>query len=944
MEPYMLDSPCWYMVLMHDEHRARLLRVKQYFCAFVVSLVWVVLGPLDATAAILTVTSANDSGAGSLRQAILDANATNGLDTIVFQIPGAGVHTLAVLSALPTISDAAVIDGTSQPGYAGTPLIELNGASAGAGSDGLRLPAGSSTIRGLAINRFGGAGIHVQLPGRTNFIQGNFIGTDPTGTLSRGNGSAAQSGGVWVDSSSDNWIGGPYPTNRNVISANTGPGVYLLNCAGNTVQGNLIGTSVSGTAALGNSNNGISLNNAPGNVAGGTLTGARNLISGNGGSGIYLNGSGTTGNVVQGNYIGTDANGSLAMPNAGDGVTVNGAPANTIGGAVAGAGNLLSGNSQGGISLNGTGAVSNLVQGNYIGTDPSGKLALGNLFSGVTIFGGNSNLIGGATSAARNVISANKLAGILVTTNSTGNLVQGNFVGVDATGATALGNAVNGISIVNAGANTVGGATPGARNVISGNTGYGIEMFGTGATGNAVQGNYIGLAVSGLSALANHLCGVHILSSGNTVGGVLSGAGNLISGNGQDGIFLDGAGAANNLVQGNLIGTVAAGTSGLGNGRAGVGVSGAPGNTIGGATAGAGNLLSANGDAGIYLIASGATGNLIQGNTIGTDLTGTIALGNTYEGVYAERSPSNTIGGAVSGAGNLISGNNTRGIWLTNASWNAIQGNLIGTRSDGISGLGNTFHNLECEVGACNNTIGGMGWAGNRIAFAQSIYAGVRIRNGSTNNAILGNAIFSNGALGIDLGSAGPNANISCGTGSGANMAQNYPVLAQAVTGTGTGVRGSLNSRANNAFLLEFFANSTCDSSGYGEGQIYLGQMSVVTGNDCNAGFVAGFPRSVPVGYSITATATDSANNTSEFSPCITAGPVPALRITPATSHQVSIAWTNTTTGFGLKQTTSLSPPIQWTAVTNVPVVINGQFVVTLSAATGNRFYVLRFQ
>jgi len=265
-------------------------------------------------------------------------------------------------------------------------------------------------------------------------------------------------------------------------------------------------------------------------------------------------------------------------------------------------------------------------------------------------------------------------------------------------------------------------------------------------------------------------------------------------------------------------------------------------------------------------------------------LTGTIALGNTYEGVYAERSPSNTIGGAVSGAGNLISGNNTRGIWLTNASWNAIQGNLIGTRSDGISGLGNTFHNLECEVGACNNTIGGMGWAGNRIAFAQSIYAGVRIRNGSTNNAILGNAIFSTALWESTWAAPAPMRIFRAARVSGANMAQNYPVLAQAVTGTGTGVRGSLNSRANNAFLLEFFANSTCDSSGYGEGQIYLGQMSVVTGNDCNAGFVAGFPRSVPVGYSITATATDSANNTSEFSPCITAGPVPAFEDHPC--HQ----------------------------------------------------------
>ena len=118
-----------------------------------------------------------------------------------------------------------------------------------------------------------------------------------------------------------------------------------------------------------------------------------------------------------------------------------------------------------------------------------------------------------------------------------------------------------------------------------------------------------------------------------------SGAGNLISGNGQDGILLDGAGAANNVVQGNLIGTVASGTTGLGNGRAGVGVSGAPANTIGGTAAGAGNLLSANGDAGIYLIASGATGNLIQGNTIGTDVTGTLALGNTYEGIYARSAP-----------------------------------------------------------------------------------------------------------------------------------------------------------------------------------------------------------------------------------------------------------------------------------------------------------------
>ena len=219
------------------------------------------------------VTNTSASGPGSLQQAILDANAASGLDTITFQIPGAGVHTITPANALPSITDPVVIDGTTQPGFAGTPLIEVNGASAGATSDGLRLTAGNSTIRGLAINRFGGAGIHVQLPGGTNFIQGNFIGTDPTGTLSQGNGSAAQSGGVWIDGSSGNWIGGPYATNRNLISGNIGSGVYLLNCAGNTVQGNLIGTRVSGTVALGNSNNGISLYNAPGNQVGGTATG-----------------------------------------------------------------------------------------------------------------------------------------------------------------------------------------------------------------------------------------------------------------------------------------------------------------------------------------------------------------------------------------------------------------------------------------------------------------------------------------------------------------------------------------------------------------------------------------------------------------------------------------------------------------------------------------------
>ena len=440
---------------MTDEHRAPFPRVKQRLLAFFVALLWVAQGASDVTASTLTVTNVNDSGAGSLRQAILDANATNGLDTIVFQIPGSGVHTIALLAVLPPISDPVVIDGTTQPGFTNTPVIELNGAAPG-NIDGLRVVAGGSTIRGLAINRCGTSGIHLQAPGGTNLILGNFIGTDTTGTLKRGNGT---SGGIWIEGSAGNWIGGTNSTDRNLISGNAGPGVYLLNCAGNTVQGNFIGVSAAGTAALGNTNNGVTLNGAAGNLVGGTTAAARNVISGNGGSGVYLNGAGSTGNLIQGNYIGTDTNGNLAIGNGGDGVTANGARVNTIGGTNAGAGNLLSGNSQGGVGLKGAGTDSNLVQGNLIGTDASGRLARGNTFSGVTVLSGNSNLIGGATTAARNIISANKLAGVYITTNSVGNLVQGNFIGVDVTGTNALGNVINGISIDSASFNTIGGTT-----------------------------------------------------------------------------------------------------------------------------------------------------------------------------------------------------------------------------------------------------------------------------------------------------------------------------------------------------------------------------------------------------------------------------------------------------------------------------------------------------
>lgn len=929
-------------------------REHLHFAAFVLPLLLLAVSAQNSPATsgvTFVVTNTADSGSGSLRQAILDANATNGLDTIVFQIPGAGPFTISPLSALPAITDPVVIDGASQSGFINQPVIEINGASAGGSSVGLRLLAGNTTVRALAINRFGAQGILISGPG-TNYLHGNFIGTDVTGLLGRGN----TLEGVWVNGSSANVIGGTNAADRNLISANGRSGIYLYlaTSSANVVQGNFIGTTIAGTLPLANGNNGVTISAAPGNLVGGASASARNLISGNQGSGIYLI-SGASGNLVQGNYLGVDVTGTLSVGNVGDGVTLEAAVGNTIGGALAGAGNLIAGNNQAGIFLKDTSSGQNLVQGNLIGTDASGHLAVGNAFAGVTISGGGSNLIGGSVAAARNVISGNKQDGLFIT-NSPANLIQGNFIGTDVSGTVSLANAFNGVTMNAAVSTTVGGASTGARNIISGNANFGLQIFNPGATANLIQGNYIGTDVTGQSAVANQLSGLRIESPANTVGGTVSGAGNLISGNGQDGIFLVAAAAMNNVVQGNFIGTSASGTAAVRNTRGGIGISGAPANTIGGTAVGAGNLISGNaissGDAGIYLIGSGATGNVIRGNKIGTDVTGTMALGNTHEGIFLQSAPSNTIGGTLPGAGNLISANNTRGIFLTDSPANVIQGNFIGTKADGISGLGNVYHGIECEAGANNTIIGGGAGAGNRIGFSQTVYAGVRIRAGSTGNSILGNAIFSNGptsaggpnGLGIDLGVAGPTANDPCDTDTGANMLQNFPVLSQAVSGNATGIRGSLNSAAGAAFLLQFFASPVCDPTGYGEGQIYLGDKTVVTSNDCNASFVAAFPVSVPAGFVITATATDSANNTSEFSACVPVIPMPPLAIAPAANSQVNLTWTNSPAGLVLKQTGSLAPPIQWTTVAANPSVMNGQAAVPLPITSTNRFFLLSFE
>ena len=831
-----------------------------------------------------SVTNVNDSGIGSLRAAIANVNATPGANTITFNLTGTPPFTINLTSVLPTINNPVTIVGTNQSSYSNAPVVELNGAGIStAGAVGLQLALSSSpsTILGLAINRFNYEGMVVN--GASNIIQGNFIGTDTTGKVARGN-----SGDGILVTTQGNLIGGTNAAARNIISGNGNSGIILSGstATGNTIAGNYIGTDITGTNALANSTNGIQIDLAPANVVG-----PSNLISGNKFIGVYISGSGANSNTVIGNFIGTDVSGKLRLANTTAGVTIYGCNNNQIGGRNSGNGNVISGNMQDGIYL--TNSFQNIIQGNLIGLSALGTNAIANGYDGITINGSSGNTIGGSASGARNIISGNTNYGVaIIQTNDSLNVVAGNYIGTDINGQWAVPNQFSGIRIQGC-TNTIGGTKVGTGNIISGNTQLGVWLIGTNgsAMGNLVAGNLIGLDYTGTNALGNGNAGVGITSaSTNQIGGTSAAARNIISGNGNYGVFLINTGTTGNVIQGNYIGTDTNGTLARGNVYDGIYVQNATNNQIGGTNSNsssldAGNLISGNnangsggGNNGIHLTNSFQT--IIQGNRIGSDVTGALNLGNSWNAIYMEYACSNQIGGTNTGAGNLLSGNGRSGIRMTNnASWNSIQGNLIGTKADGSNPLANTLHGIDIDVGCTNNIIGGrQTGASNTIAFAQTFsgngYCGVRVRTGAWNNLISGNTIFSNNGLGIDLGTYGLTANIDCESGVAANAAnrgQNYPILSNAASGTiATLIHGSFDSAQGKTYSLEFFASPSGDPSGYGEGQVFLGQTNLTLVAACSTNFSITLPASVPTNWVVTATATDPANNTSEFSNWIT--------------------------------------------------------------------------
>jgi parallel beta-helix repeat protein/VCBS repeat-containing protein len=427
-----------------------------------------------------------------------------------------------------------------------------------------------------------------------------------------------------------------------------------------------------------------------------------------------------------------------------------------------------------------------------------------------------------------------------------------------------------------------------------------------------LSGTLAGFGSNGLSLVAG---------ADNSVvrGLIINGFGSGVGSTGGVGIGIDGANGV--TIAGNFLGTSAAGTSNspipgppisIGGNQAGIAVVGANNTSIGGTDAASRNLISNNAITGINIsnVPTSATPNRILNNLIGTDATGTIAVGNgvgtgegglsnsimaSPSGVFIADAAGTLIGGTD--AGNVISGNNGIGIILvqsgtiTLTTGTLVRGNFIGTTADGTGALGNTGDGIEL-VGASGNTIGGLALSdrnriesntGNGIALVNS---SLLVGNTSDNNAIEGNiitantmngimilagtgnrisanSIFDNTQLGIDLVGGGlVNPNDAGDADTGANDLQNFPVISTVETnGTTTTVTGTLDSVAGATYYIQYFANAAADPLLNGEGQTYVGAQTINPGP-------FSFTITLPAGQNIvTATATNTTtNSTSEFS------------------------------------------------------------------------------
>ena len=480
-------------------------RVRRTFLA-------AILSPALVSAATIAVNDTGDSlhspgcatsGTGSctLRDALTFAAANPGPDTIAFNFPGFLLRTIIPGSPLPALTDPAgtTIDGYTQPGTSPNTLangdnavllVELRSASGSPaiGTTGLDMATSNNLIRGLIVGGFD-AGIRIRGGGTSNAIVGSFIGTDFSGTLTDQN-----TYGVAVEDASNSRIGGSLGADRNILAGNGIAQVLISGGVGTRIIGNLIGLEKGGASPIPSSvfTDGIRLRGGQAAVIGGLTAPERNVIGGFGSAGISI-GLAAPDTTIQGNWIGLNAFGTAPVPNnVGLFLTSCSCGSTMIGGAQTGAGNVISGNSAGiDVVFMASGAAT--IQGNFIGTDPGGVTAMGNSQWGIAVEGSSGVRIGGNVAGAGNLISGNGL-GIWLENNAVGNVIQGNRIGTDLTGTAPLPNSSGGIRLdavsVN---NSVGGVGAADPNIIAFNGGPGVQVGSANLpdVGNSILSNRI---------------------------------------------------------------------------------------------------------------------------------------------------------------------------------------------------------------------------------------------------------------------------------------------------------------------------------------------------------------------------------------------------------------------------------------------------------------------
>ena len=764
-------------------------------------------------AADQVVTTTADSGEGSLRAALNSVSGSlTGSSTISFNIPtsdsgydpATGTWTIHLSSNLPyVLGNNITIDGTTQTANQGdlNPngpeiVIEAAGLTFAFGVVGPNSMVGRNhTIKGFAI---GGFEYAIMLFGATDCtVSDCYIGVTADGET-------------------------PFAT----------PNIYGIGVTGGTYMGYTTEYSHN-------------------------ITIANNVISGNSIAGIAL--VGAYGVTVAANHIGCDRTGTAAVPNSQGVYITSAAHDNVIGGETAQTRNILSGNTNAAVVMDGMDVRGNVVKGNYIGLDISGSAPLSNHYGVIIQQRANGNTVGGTTEGARNIISCNSEIGVYIQAADS-NRVSANYIGLDKTGSFSFNDAqgvpmqANGVEINSAGRhNVIGGATVGERNIISGNKIYGCIYYGH-CSHNNIAGNYIGSDVTGTVSIPN---ATGICVDGSSNHNIMEN--NLLSGNRSYGLFIVTRATDSNIFRGNYVGCDASGLNPLPNDVGLMLAAFAKGNVIGGDSPADRNIFSGNRYAGIEVTDYGCDGNRISGNYIGVDATGRAPLPNE-NGIIVSALVHN-----LEVSRNTVSANRQFGMLITDRADSVlVYDNIIGASADAADAalpLGNGSAGIMISAGAHDNYIGLPGH-GNVIAYNDT--AGVMLTDNTTlRNRISQNAIYGNGQAGIDIYPWGINTNDSADLDDGCNRLMNTPTITSAVHDAVLGktvVRGTLDTRSPQRAAVELFIAHS-PTSDFPEGRSFI-----TTATTTAAGTWKAVLEEDMTGQTITTTATDQHGNTSEFS------------------------------------------------------------------------------